>query len=122
MPPFRIRPGLPPTPGKFITFPMDPTLKRISVLVPIVRESPGNVALPLVGGRIRVLFAPGPTSSPLNTSPYVLPATCGPTNAPVSPAPNDVALVFQIAAVHAFPPACTLVVVRFAARDVNEQE
>src|SRR4051812_20824287 len=114
-PPFRIRPGLPPTPGKSRTAP--DCLARSSEFVYIVREAPGKVWVPAVAGlRMRVLFRPLPITTPLKTVSYVF-ATTGATKAPLLVAiPSE--LVFQMAAVQLAPEAWILVVVRLAARAV----
>src|SRR6266481_241331 len=111
-PPFRINPGFPPTPGKSSVAPG--CLARSSELVSIINESPGKVWNPDAAGlRMRVLLAPLPIVTPLETVSYVLPATGGPTAVPVP-------LVFQIAAVQLLPPGWTTVVVRLAAPEMPE--
>src|SRR5258705_13074202 len=109
MPPLRIRPGFPPTPGKSRVAP--DCLARSSELVSIIKESPGKVWTPAAAGlRMRVLAAPLPMVTPLKTVSYVLPGTGGPTAVPVP-------LVFQIMPFQFAPADCTTVVVRLAARE-----
>ena len=65
-PPFKISPGLPPTPGKLRVVGGVP-LVRSSVFVFNVNELPAKVTVPdTAGDRIRVLFRPLPTPVPLN--------------------------------------------------------
>src|SRR5882757_3578479 len=102
-PPFKIRPGLPPTPGKLAASGGTP-LNRSSVLVFKVNESPGKATVPvMVGDRTRVLFRPLPMLVPLKTRAYALPVA-GATAVPVP-------FVRQMAAVQSAPVSWTLVVV-----------
>jgi hypothetical protein len=80
--------------------------------VSIINESPGKVWIPDAAGlRMRVLLAPLPIVTPLETVWYVLPGTGGPTAVPTP-------LVFQISAFQLLPPGWTTVVVRLAAREM----
>src|SRR5581483_914516 len=107
-PPFKIRPGLPPTPGKLRVVGGVP-LVRSSVLVFNVNELPGNVTAPLTAGdRTRVLFTPLAMPMPLKTSAQGLLAFA----ATVAPVP----LVCQMTAVQSAPCAWTFVVVRITGR------
>src|SRR6266536_661549 len=108
MPPLRINPGLPLTPGKFrvtLAAPAVPPFARSSVFVYIVKESPGKILMPAEAWlRMRVLALLLPIGVPLATVSYVLPATGA--SAVLAPSPPEVptAFVLQIAAVQSAPP------------------
>src|SRR5712671_4285107 len=88
-PPFKISPGLLPTPGKLSVLGGVPFVRN-SVLVFKVNELPGKFTVPVTAGdRTRVLFSPFPTPVPLNTNAQAIPAM-GATAVPVP-------LVFQMA-------------------------
>src|SRR5260370_33049247 len=94
-PPFRISPGLAPTPGKLRVVGGVPFV-RSSVLVLKVNELPGKVTVPdTAGDRTRVLLVPFPILMPVNTKAQSCPAKGG----TAVPAP----LVFQMAAVQSEP-------------------
>src|SRR5690349_9145159 len=93
-----------------MALPAAPVFQRISVLVSSVKESPGNVAVPVVGGRTRVLavlpVAP-PIATPLDVRTYVLPAIG------VKAVPTPAGFVRQMLAVHALLAPCDIIVQRF---------
>jgi len=108
-PPFKINPGLPPTPAKLRVVGGVPFVLS-SVFVFRVSELPAKVSVPdTAGDRMRVLFKPFPMLVPLDFVAYALPTT-GATAVPVP-------LVCQMAAVQSVPAASTEAVVRLAMAD-----